>query len=703
MHATILNISYSACGGAFLFLGLLISLNWRRSSYAIVLLTATMLTAAWAIGVILSQVYTLPTFLLAVLEIGRTASWLAFLGLILGISQIQKGLMNAAFATLLLSIIIAPILGVYAVTIFHPGFLLPETVLLIVGLCYMSLATLGLLLLENIYRNADDDGRWSLKFLCFGLGALFSYDFLYYADIVLFRALNDSLFLARGFVNALAVPLLAISMFRTRSWSLDLHISRNVVLHTAALLIGGLYLLVMAGAGYFVQRYGGTWGTVIQITFFFAAFLALIVLISSGSLRTKVRLFISRNFYSTKYDYRTEWSRFVQTVSSGTTIAPLPDRILHAFSQIVASTSAALWVLGPGEKKFVLAAQWNMGKSLPDETLPSPLIQILEQERSVMEVGALKQKQSVLMTSDLAAWLRDEKRAWLILPLMHRQSVQAVLVLGTPRAQRHIDWEDQELLMTVGRQAASYLAEEKATHALSEARQFEAFSKRSAFVAHDIKNIVNQLSLMVKNSESHGAKPEFQSDMLETIESAVTRMTALLQQLGDWETASPSTIHPLDLNTCLMQVKEHWRHASTGITFELTPGRTLILGDPEQLISSFNHLIQNAIDATQESGISAAVVVRTRRQKSSVTVDVIDQGPGMDAAFMQEKLFKPLSSTKKAGFGLGVYQVREYIELIGGTLEVESSPGKGTTMRVSMPLAGAAPEARAGSTTGAEA
>ncbi len=689
MQTTILNISYSACAVAFLLLGLLIGLNWRQSRYAVVLLASIISTIIWAVGAILSQLYLLPTILLAFFEIAHIASWLIFLGLVLGVSPIHKGILNSRLFITLVSSAIAVILGIYTLSTLNPGTFHPEVILLVVGSCFMSLSIIGLLLLENIYRNTDQDGRWSIKFICFGLGALFSYDFFYYADIVLFRSLNDSLFLARGFVNALIVPLLAISIFRTRSWSLDLHISRNVVVHTAALLICGLYLLVMAGAGYFVRQYGGTWGTVIQITFIFAALLLLIVLVSSGALRTKARLFISRNFYSTKYDYRTEWLRFVKTISSGSAVAPLPNRILHAFTQIVGSTSAALWVLAPKEDRFTVAAKWNMGETLPDEPLPSPLLQILEQECSVLEIDTLRSVDTAALCSEITNWFRDETRAWLILPLIHRQSVQGIIVLGTPRAQRQIDWEDQELLMTVGRQAASYLAEEEAANALNEAKQFETFNKRFAFVAHDIKNIVNQLSLMVKNSEIHGANPDFQSDMLETVESSVTRMTDLLRQLSAKRSpARPKTPQLIDLSACLTNLEKQWQKSSARIEFDIDPRQVHFSGNQDRLISAINHLIQNALDATSAGGRNVAIILRSKINAEDITVDVVDNGAGMDAAFIRNELFQPLSSTKESGFGIGVYQVREYIEQMGGTLKVESDPGQGTMMRIIFPLAG---------------
>src|SRR3546814_10900072 len=105
--------------------------------------------------------------------------------------------------------------------------------------------------------------------------------------------------------------------------------------------------------------------------------------------------------------------------------------------------------------------------------------------------------------------------------------------LAEPRAPRDVDREDRELVTMASRQAAGYLSEQRAAHALAEAREFEKFNQRYAFVTHDIKNLVSQLSLVVRNFEKYGERPEFQQDMLATVQSAVERMNHLMARLRD--------------------------------------------------------------------------------------------------------------------------------------------------------------------------
>jgi signal transduction histidine kinase len=120
------------------------------------------------------------------------------------------------------------------------------------------------------------------------------------------------------------------------------------------------------------------------------------------------------------------------------------------------------------------------------------------------------------------------------------------VVLASARANIDVNWEVNDLLKTAGRQAASFLSQMQATEALLEVRKFDAFNRMSAFVVHDLKNIVTQLSLMLKNAKRLHANPEFQQDMLMTVENSLDRMRQLMLQLREGATP-PGTVVGVDL------------------------------------------------------------------------------------------------------------------------------------------------------------
>ena len=180
----------------------------------------------------------------------------------------------------------------------------------------LLLALLGLLLLEQIYRNAREDGRAALKFLVIGLGLAFAYDLFLFSQAQLLRGIEPATWQARGLVMALTVPLIAIAARRNPQWSLNLFVSRHVVFYSASFMVVGVYLLLMAAGGYWVRLHGGAWGRVAQLVFVSGAAVVLFTVICSGSLRRRLRVFLNQHFYRNKYDYRLEWLRFVQTLST---------------------------------------------------------------------------------------------------------------------------------------------------------------------------------------------------------------------------------------------------------------------------------------------------------------------------------------------------------------------------------------------------
>jgi len=219
-----------------------------------------------------------------------------------------------------------------------------------------------------------------------------------------------------------------------------------------------------------------------------------------------------------------------------------------------------------------------------------------------------------------------------------------------------------------------------------QARQFDSFNRMSAFVVHDLKNLVAQLSLLLKNAARHRDNPEFQRDMLETVENVLDRMQGLLMQLrvGTKPIEQPA---PLMLAEVLAEAVESKR--GIALQPELTVAESakdlLVVAHRDRLERVIGHLVQNAIEATPSSG---SVRIEAGRDGQDVLVNVIDTGAGMSREFIDTQLFKPFSSTKEHGMGIGAFESREYIREIGGSLAVTSTEGRGTRFTVRLPVHG---------------
>ena len=578
---------------------------------------------------------------------------------------------------------VAAVLAVlFATPFLSDALALPDTLYSDVAFAvWLSSAILGLLLLEQIFRNSTQSERWSIKYLCLGLGFIFAYDFFMYAEALLFRQLNPALWQARGFVIAIAAIFLAIALGRSEhnNSSQNIHLSRHVVFHSVTLLASGLYLILMALVGYFIRYLGGTWGGVLQIAFLCGSGLLLVALLFSGQIRARTRVWLSKNFFSYKYDYRTEWLKFTMTLAEGGD--NVPDNIVRAMAYLTQSPGGLLWSRSM-DGRFQFVCHHEMPE--PPGTLDlGSLPGWMERTEWIIDLKEWRRTPDLYADLDMPAGVTDIPRVWLIIPLMFGNQLQGILLLPESDLQQEINWEDRDLLKVAGRQAASHLAQYQANEALVESRQFEAFNRLSAYVIHDLKNILAQQSLIMSNAEKHRDKPAFVDDVLRTVGNSVERMTRLMEQMRSGLRGAES--NQVDVGALLSSVVEDRQKMQPQPTLELCAGKIMVEANEEVLGTVFAHIIQNAQEATSKDG---AVSVRLELQPGQALVEIEDNGAGMDSDFLRERLFKPFDSTKGlTGMGIGAFESREFVRSLGGDIRVSSTPGQGSIFRISLPSA----------------
>lgn len=554
-----------------------------------------------------------------------------------------------------------------------------------IGAVYPALfAIAGMVLVEQFYRNSSVQERWGIKHLCLALGGIFVFDFYLFSEAMLFAAISQDGWIARGAVNALLVPLLWISLRRRANTDMKLAISHRMAFHSAALMGSGLYLMLMAAAGYYIRYAGGEWGAILQTVFLFGAALVLLMAVFSSMVRAKLRVYLAKHFFRYRYDYREEWLRFTSMLTEGEPGAQVYDRSLQAMARLVDSPAAALWLKQDSSavtSSYRRAAHWNFAELDGQLEAGHPFPSFLETRQWVLDLKDCKDQPELLAESQLPAWLLACDKAWLVIPLLWHDNLSGFVVLAKSMSQQGMDWEINDLLKTAARQAAAHLAQAQAAEALTVARQFESFNRAAAFVVHDIKNLVAQLSLLLANAEKHKHKPAFQEDMLATIESSVARMNRMLLKLSDEaESSDKSSVDLGDILTEVMQSKSAYS-LKPELYIEATGLR--IKAEREKLVRVLGHLVQNAIEATPYTG---KVSVTLARADDWALLTVEDTGSGMDAAFIRERLFRPFASTKGTGMGIGAYECKEYVQGLNGNIQVTSHPGRGTLFSVRLPL-----------------
>jgi putative PEP-CTERM system histidine kinase len=552
----------------------------------------------------------------------------------------------------------------------------------------LGLAVFGLTLVEQLIRRADPEALWAIKPLCVALGGIFAFDLFLYADAMLFGRVEIDIWAARGVASAIVVPLIAIATARNTGWTVNLHLSRGVVVQSTTLLISGVFVLAVAGAGYFIRYFGGDWGRALQIELLFAALLFGVVVAWSGRFRSKLRVFVSKHFFSYRYDYRAEWLRFTRALSTEGTAQGIRERAIMALANLVESPSGMLWL--KEERGYQPAARWNLPAVEAAEPERGPLASFMERTGWIVDLRQASAEPAQYAGFSRPAWLDAIPDAWLLVPLSSGEDLLGFVLLTTPRASIEVDWEVRDLLNTASRQAASYLGQLRATEALLEARKFDAFNRMSAFVVHDLKNLVAQLSLMLRNAERHENNPEFRRDMLATVDNVVGRMNKLMLQLRIGTTPIESP-RPVELGPVVRRVCAAKTSQAAPMELSLASG-VVAVGHEDRLEHVIAHLVQNALDATDAGG---RVSVRLGRDERYAVVEVVDTGVGMSPEFVRQRLFKPFETTKKQGMGIGVYESSQYVVGLGGQLLFDSTPGIGTRVSVLLPLADGASAASA--------
>jgi putative PEP-CTERM system histidine kinase len=673
-------VSYSAAAAAFTFLTLLLIVSWRGRLPGLLLAGAALASALWA-GVNAYQ-YAHESDgwrLAAILEVVRNLAWFSFFGGLLTFAGAQpdagaRKLRWIGYALGIFCVVLILVMSVLPESAFHPRYSLG------LAIAHVGMAIFALVMIEYIYRNSHAEQRWGIKHLVLGLVAAFAYDFYLYSDAMLFKQVDADVWAARGVANALIVPLIAVAAARNPTWSLDVTVSRQVLFHSTTLVGAGLYLLAMAAAGYYLRVFGGSWGRAIQATFFFAGMVALIALLSSGSLRSKLKIFLAKNFFTYTYDYREEWLKLTQTLSGGQPGMHLRERAIQAVAELVESPGGALWI-EQESREYRCVGNWNMAAAEGVEPQDSGFVRLLGQRQWVINLqdavqGALPDGIA------MPVWLRDIPQASLVVPLILHERLLGFVVLARPRAELVFNWEVSDLLKTAGRQVASYVAHTEAAQALTVARQFESFTRTTTFVVHDLKNLVAQLRLLLDNAQKHKSNPAFVDDMLDTVANSVRKMQGLLTQLRSGSPASENVL-AIDLREVLRRIVARHAHAQPKPIFESPDATISVRADGERLERVLGHLVQNAIEASAPDG---RVNVSLNLRDDAVSIEVVDNGKGMSEEFVRNHLFQPFETTKPTGMGVGAYEAREYIRELGGAIDVHSEIGRGTKISISLPL-----------------
>jgi putative PEP-CTERM system histidine kinase len=657
--------------------------NWRdRAGRA--LLIACIAMAAWTA---LASFRGVDAPVAQLAESARNFAWLVFLHILL-----QRGGKDYRSLRVLYAVL-AFVVGANALidvlNTIDPTRELPGVQLLAAAFALRMVFAVGALVAaHNLYTATADGARGGIGWVIAALGAMWAVDLTFYALSWAQGDWSHEFAAARGAVAAMLVPVLALAARRNAGWSIRL--SRSVAFRSVGLIAAVGYLAFVIAAAFALQGVGGRFAAVVPSVVLLIAALVVAGVMATPDLRAWAQVMLAKHLFAHRYDYRAEWLRFTETLGlPGPEADPLDVRVVKAVADIVQSPGGVLLV--PSGDGLVMGARWQWETlSPPHDPGGSGLSALLATGR-IVELAPLRGEGGDSEEARaLPEWVVGDPAIHAIVPLVHLDRLVGAVLLESPAVARPLDWEDFDLLRLAGRQVASYLAEARAHEALGEAARFDEFNRRFAFIMHDIKNLVSQLTLVTRNAERHADKPEFRADMIATLQSSTARMNDLLARLSQHNKGRIEEPRPVELHSFAAAVAEGFRKRHPIVV--AGDIAAFALADPARLEQAVSHLVHNAIEASPPTEPVTLAVVRGRGE-TGITVE--DRGCGMSADFVASTLFKPFASTKEGGFGVGAHEARALAAAMGGRLVVASTPDEGTRMTIWLPSAEPAVERRA--------
>jgi len=539
----------------------------------------------------------------------------------------------------------------------------------------MVTLVIALINLEATLTGASTVSRWKIKLEVLGTGALLAILIFYYSQGLLYRTLDMHLAPVRSLAIIVAIVLIAGSQIRGGT-GVKVVLSQQMAYRSFVLLAIGVYLISIGLMGEGLKYFGGTFNRSALVTVAFLAAIGLFLFILSDKAKRKLIIFLTRNFYKNKYDYRSQWLEFTERLSSAHSNQEMLMAILSVYCDTFGMGSAGLFLCDRDRKKYFPVASMELEVGNRIYATDDPVISKLIEDRKVVNLCDGYGAEGL----DQDGFFHSQGLCFLI-PLVSNNLLDGFIMMGTQiNPDERYNYEDYDLMQTLAQQASSTLLNMRLTDELALAKEMEALGRIAAFIIHDLKNLVYTISLTLDNARTYISDTEFQEDMLDTLGNTVSKMNALISRLN---TIPDKKGMPWEKTDLMHLVKETVSLVKRCEVTIFGPSSSVPVNvDRQEIQKVFLNLILNAVEATEGKG---PVSVEVGAQESPY-VKVIDGGCGISEEFIRTKLFTPFQTTKKSGLGIGLYQCKQIVENHRGRIDVSSTLGKGTAITVWLPF-----------------
>ena len=562
---------------------------------------------------------------------------------------------------------------------YSPDFV-PEQMLFLSGTGFffyigiMVTLVIALINLEATLSGASTVSRRKINLEVLGAGGLLAILIFYYSQGLLYRTLDMHLAPVRSLAIIVAVLLIAFSQLRGGT-GVKVVLSRQMAYRSFVLLAVGLYLVFIGVMGEGMKYFGETFPRATLVMLAFLAAIGLFLFIFSDKSKRKLILFLTRNFYKNKYDYRSQWLEFTERLSSARSNQEVLMAILSVYCDTFGMGGAALFLADSTRQQYFHAASMELEVKKVTLAATDPLIRKLIEEQKVVNLCDGSEAAGLLQNGPL-----QERDLCFLIPLTSNAILDGFILLGLQiNQEEHYNYEDYDLMQTMAQQASSTLLNLRLTDELALAKEMEALGRIAAFIIHDLKNLVYTVTLTLDNARTYISDAEFQQDMLETLGNTVHKMNALISRLNNIPDKGGMPREKTDLLQLVRDTVLLVHRCE--VTIFGSPVHAFV--DRQEIQKVTLNLILNAVEATDGKG---PVKVEAGSSEEMAYIKVIDNGCGISEEFLRTKLFTPFQTTKKHGLGIGLYQCKQIVEAHQGRIDVTSDIGKGTVFTVRLPL-----------------
>ena len=280
-----------------------------------------------------------------------------------------------------------------------------------------------------------------------------------------------------------------------------------------------------------------------------------------------------------------------------------------------------------------------------------------------------------------------------------RQNAGDYLVKGTIdsgllfRSMRYaVGRKQAEEILRRDKKTLERLVSERSSELLDAQRELEKTKRLSdigtlaATVAHELRNPLAAIAMAASNVKRKAADPALDRHF-QNIEKKIAESNQIINNLLFYSRLRTPQYEEVDLDgiieECVSTALGMAQKKTSLLIDRGLPGNLVIEADPLQMKELLANMLGNACDAVASTA-GGTVRIRTEENDAAVLISVEDTGPGIDKKIL-DKIFEPFFSTKAKGTGLGLFVCRQIAGLHGGSIKVESSPGKGTAVRAELP------------------